>query len=149
MAQKFYPFYNVSQAVGKGCPNLPDDVMLVQFFIRELAKDATVAPGTRPSAPLTVDGVYTPNLGEWILWVQKASNAKAAGTTLADGRVDPARGMANDPKFLKSSISHTQYTIVTLNASYRFRFKKSHDALEDDPNVPLLLKQKFAADDYV
>ena len=149
MAQKFYPFYNVSQAVGKGCPNLPDDVMLVQFFIRELAKDATVAPGTRPAAPLTVDGVYSPNLGEWIMWIQKASNAKAAGTTLADGRVDPARGMANDPKFLKSSISHTQYTIVTLNASYRFRFKKSHNALEDDPNVPLLLKQKFAADDYV
>ena len=148
MAQKFYPFYNVSQAVGKNCPNLPEDVMLVQFFIREIAKDASVAPGTRPSTPIAVDGTYTPALGEWILWVQNAMNALAPGLSLADGRVDPARGMANDPKFLNSTISLTQYTIVTLNGSYRFRYKKSHDALENDPNLPGLLKAKFAADDY-
>lgn len=149
MAQKFFPFYNVSQAVGQGCPNQTDDVMLVQFFIRELAKDPTVGAGSRPSSPVVVDGVYTPVLGEWILWVQKASNQKSPGSTLVDARVDPARGMANDPKFLKSSISHTQYTIVTLNASYRYRYKKSHDALEADGNVPALLRQKFSGDDYV
>jgi hypothetical protein len=149
MAQKFYPFYNVTQAVGKSCPNLPDDVMLVQFFIRELSKDPSVGTGAKPSSPITVDGLYTPALGEWILWIQKSLNAKSPGSTLADGRVDPARGMANDPKFLKSSISHTQYTIVTLNASYRYRQKSSHDALENDGRVPQLLRQKFASDDYV
>lgn len=149
MAKKFYPFYNVDQAVGKGCPNLPDDVMLVQFFIRELAKDPSVGPGTRPATPITVDGMYTPAVGEWILWIQKSMNAKAPGTSLADGRVDPARGISTSGSFLKSTISHTQYTIVTLNASYRFRFKRSHDSLDDDPNVPGLLRSKFAADDYV
>jgi hypothetical protein len=149
MAMKFYPFYNLDQAVGKNCPNVADDVMLVQFFIRELAKDPQVGPGTRPSAPLAVDGVYTPAVGEWILWVQKSINQKNPGTSLADGRVDPARGLATNGKFLKSTISHTQYTIVTLNASYRYRYKKSHDALENDPNVPGLLRQKFSTGDYV
>ena len=149
MALKYYPFYNVEEAVGPGAINQSDDVMLVQFLLREIAKDPSVAPDTRPSKPITVvDGVYSDSLGEWILWYQNTLNAKAPGGILADGRVDPARGMTNHPKFFKSTISHTQYTIVGLNASYRARFKTSHNALETDDNVPQALRSKFAGQDY-
>lgn len=148
MAQKYYPFYNVSAAVGPGASNATDDVMLVQFFLREIAKDQSVGPQGRPPTPLTVDGVYGPNTAAWIAWFQNSMNAKFAGSTYADGRVDPARGMSNDPKFLKSTISHTQYTIVSLNATYRFRYKASHNALDEDPRVPQPLRQALAAGDY-
>jgi len=31
-------FYNVDAAVGAGCPNRRDDVLLVQYFLREFFK---------------------------------------------------------------------------------------------------------------
>ena len=145
MSRKYFPFYNLDSAVGPHAPNRQADVMLVQFFLRELARDQTVAPQTRPKSPITVDGMYGPSLGQWILWFQNAMNAKRPGGTLADGRVDPARGTYLD----KSSISRTQYTIVGLNASYRSRYKTSHDALENDTRVPPVLRAKFTEDDYV
>jgi hypothetical protein len=145
MSRKYFPFYNLDEAVGPKAPNRQADVMLVQFFLRELAQDQSIAPMTRPKTPIMVDGVYGPVLGQWILWFQNAMNAKFKGNTLADGRVDPARGSYLN----KSSISRTQYTIVSLNSSYRFRYKKSHDALENDSKVPSMLRAKFTEDDYV
>jgi hypothetical protein len=144
MSRKYFPFYNLDEAVGPKAPNRTADVMLVQFFLRELARDPMISPQTRPKTPLNVDGIFGASTAQWILWFQNAMNAKFVGTVHADGRVDPARGTYRQ----KSTISHTQYTIVNLNATYRHRYKSSHNALEDDLKVPHVLRAKFAQDDY-
>jgi hypothetical protein len=110
-------FYNVSMAVGPGCPNMREDVMLVQFLLALLYADPTL---TRPSPDkLKVDGVFGPITEKWILGYQRDAVRHGLAVKV-DGRVDRALG-------LEGSISHTIYTILSLTASvYRrqpFLFK--------------------------
>ena len=47
--------YTIDQAVGAGCPNLRDDVALVQFLIRAAMQDDK-AYQVPAGAPLLIDG---------------------------------------------------------------------------------------------
>ncbi|MBI2480783.1 MAG: hypothetical protein HYV60_19795 [Planctomycetia bacterium] len=100
-------FYNLDAAVGPGCANRRDDVVLVQFFLREAYK---ANPLAFPGGPL-VDINGKPDTATFtaIRCFQKAWGA--IGTQ--DGQVDPATGKAI------ASISKTQYTIVNLNLTFR------------------------------
>jgi hypothetical protein len=144
MAIKWCPFYNVESAVGRYCPNQSQDVMLVQYFMRELGNhpDFTGMPG-RPAKPCPVDGSYSEDTQAWINWFQQLlrSNALSVAT---DGRIDPAR---NPDANSTSTISHTRYTITHLNGSFRKRFHNKHDHLESDSSVPAVLRAKFKKDD--
>ena len=135
MASKLWPVYNVDSSVGRFAANQTDDVMLVQFMLQQVGKGPN-PPLPPPSTPLTPNGIYSPLLDEWIRWYQK-SVAKSGRQVTVDGKVDRARG----------ELHQTSFTIMHLNGSYRKRFRKSHDALEDDPAAPAPLRAKFRADD--
>ena len=137
MAKKYIPCYNVEAPVGKGGTNRPDDVLLVQFFLTEVAK-VPPHPVQPPTTPLSVNGVPTPLLNDWILWFQKS--CKLAGTGfVTDSRIDPAR-MHGD------NIYAGDGTILDLNIAYRRRFRDAHNYLEAYKDCPLPLKIKFAKD---
>ena len=128
MAYKHIPFYNLDQAVGPRAPNQRADVLLVQFFLRELFRQPDLLPD-KPPGDLAVDGVFGPVTAQWISQYQKQLVRKGFGVQ-ADNRVDPAQG---ELAFSKGSISHKRYTIWHMNQSYRKRLQKSHDHLESAP----------------
>lgn len=130
------PFYNVENSVGKWGVNNPEDVMLVQFFLSEVAKVPPL-PLPPPSTPLTVNGIASPTLNEWILWFQNAT--KTAGKVIiVDGKIDPAM-------IYNGSRWGGQGTIVHMNAAYRNRFRAAHNSLETASNCPGPLAAKFAS----
>lgn len=137
MAKKFIPFYNIDNSVGKGGVNVPEDVLLVQFFLSEVAK-AGPHPTPPPTTPLPVNGMASPLLNDWIDWFQKAVKTRGKAIT-NDGKVDPAKMHGQD-------IYQGTGTILHLNISYRKRFRTAHNVLESAPNCPGQLKAKFAQD---
>lgn len=142
MAYKHVPFYNLELAVGPGAPNQRADVMLVQYFLRELyAHPDFIAD--RPAGVMTIDGRFGPVTALWIDQFQKRLKKRGL-SVLNDGRVDPARG---ELLFSKGSISSERYTIWHLNLSYRKRFQRSHDHLESDPRVPTELAATLAVNE--
>lgn len=123
MAYKINPLYNLDQPVGAGQPNRPDDVMLVQFLLTEVAKRSPNWKG-HPS-PLAVDGKYTPALTEWIKSVQ------AQGSRPPDGIVHPQV----NPHW------KIVYTLASLNVAYRKYYGAAkHDGLPSDASVPSALR---------
>lgn len=116
--------YNVSKPVGKACPNLSDDVLLVRFFLRRISQ----APDLNgPFSDMPLVPSYDPQLSEAILWYQKAV-ADSHAPISVDGRVDPA--------------PHGQgiYTIRHLNFSYRKRYPQFGHFIENDPMFPGMLR---------
>jgi hypothetical protein len=105
-------FYNVTNAVGRQCPNVSDDVKLVQYLLIAFYDKALASSNvyTRPSGSLTVDGACGPITLNWIMKFQLDVNKRHPGTVAADNRVDNARN-----KNLQGSISGTIYTIAVLN----------------------------------
>ncbi len=114
------PFYVVDSTVGKGCPNIRQDVLLVQFFLRALMVDAGkekayVPPGEQP---IKVDGVCGAHTIAYIKFFQEENMRRNPGATIhVDGRVDPLLTGSS-----VSSITHSTYTIVRLNSTYKTRF---------------------------
>ena len=132
-------FYNVVHAVGKGCPNMRDDVKLVQYLLIAFYDKALSASSvyTKPKGDLSVTGNCDAVTLNWILKFQLDVNTRYPGTVLADDRVDRVRN-----KNLTGSISGTVYTLAVLN---RFTLKVNPDAylattlvipLENPMNVP-------------
>src|SRR5437667_5721935 len=101
MPYKVNPFYNVQSPVGPYQTNEQADVTLVQYFLVKIASK-TAGIWTPPGTPLALDGIYTPNLGAWILSYQKVVQV------VRDGIVSPQR----NPHWV------TYGTIVSMNASY-------------------------------
>jgi len=107
-------FYNVTHAVGPGCPNMNDDVSFVQLLLMLLYSDPSLTPPD--SRQLSLDGICGPITCAYILGFQKEAVRKGYPLR-TDGRIDPATSGR-----LKGSISHTFYTILSLNASVYKRF---------------------------
>lgn len=103
-------FYNVVHAVGKNCPNMSDDVKLVQYLLKIYYEQAS--PDCRPNGTMTVDGVCGPITRNWILKFQFDCSADYPGEVLVDGRIDRIRNQS-----LYGSISKTIYTLSFLNSS--------------------------------
>lgn len=125
-------FYNVSFAVGPGRtpPNRRDDVLLVQYFLKTIAGTVVVGPGwevwtpPKTARPFLVDGVMGPVTAAWIKSYQNGQR-----WLFKDGVVDRALGVY-------SSISHTPYTILSLNHHFRNVEWEKFKALEDDRDAP-------------
>lgn len=65
MADKEIPFYNVSSAVGPGCPNKRTDVMLVQFFPHQIYSHPTKL--NKPAGPkIAINGSFDGTTAAWI-----------------------------------------------------------------------------------
>ena len=118
--------YTVDQAVGPGCTNQRDDVLLVQFFLKVISEspnNADLKPAGRD--PMVCDGICGPNTNAYIKQFQIGSSARNPTSPLKqDGRVDPVRGGA-----IRGSISHTFYTILDLNV--HFEKTRGAGALKD------------------
>jgi hypothetical protein len=132
-------FYNVIHAVGKQCPNVRDDVKLVQYLLMSFYERALPVSAiyTKPKGDMKVDGICGPVTLNWILKFQLDVNQRHPGTVAADNRVDRVRN-----KDLVGEISGTVYTLAVLN---RFTLKVNPEAwvatpslipLENPANVP-------------
>jgi hypothetical protein len=126
-------YYNLHAAVGPDCPNRKDDVMLVQFLLKQHYS----SPQHRAYAPageMVVDGIWGPITSRWLVAFQ-LSKRNAGWLVLVDGRADPARGP-------KSSISHTAYIIRILSiqwwsdlAALKLNIDR-YNHLEVEPDAP-------------
>src|SRR5262245_22639083 len=107
-------FYNVDAAVGPGAPNRRDDVLLVQYMLRENFKILnTFGRDPFPGGSVAVDGAAGPQTFAAILHYQ--NTLKKGGSSIAtDGRVDPPVGDKT-----VGSTSNTQYTILFLNLGFK------------------------------
>lgn len=118
-------YLNVSEAVGTGCPNRPDDVALVQSFLNSLA-NLPESPVQR--FPLPIDGLFHEGLARGVGFfqslVRRVLRRRRSGETIrVDGLVLPARGVYVEGLRL--------YTIVALNKAYAHYYW--HDYLQKDP----------------
>ncbi len=128
-------FYNVVHAVGANCPNQRDDVMMVQYMLRNqyVGEKAVL----KPSGEMKVDGICGPITINWILTYQKQLRM-GGNSVLIDGRVDRIR---NTSTFM-GSISKTRYTLYSLNYTLWETNNKAymelpmHVPLSNPANVP-------------
>jgi len=103
-------FFNVVHAVGKQCPNMRDDVKLVQhLLIAFYAKSEAELGWKKPPGELTVTGNCGTTTMNWIQHFQMDIR-KGLGKGTLDGRVDRVRN-----KNLVGAISGTTYTLAFLN----------------------------------
>lgn len=126
-------YYTVDQAVGQGCPNRRDDVLLIQFFLRVALEDGGDSPGYRPpgQGPISIDGVCGSQTIAYIKFMQEEGKRRNPGHNVAaDCRIDPIRSGQT-----QSSLGFT-YGIVGLNVLYAKRRGPTHDSIKRDPLFP-------------
>lgn len=122
-------------SVGKGGYNYKrSDVQLVQFFLRQFYKNHpelfVLLPKTKSKSNfIIIDGIYGPQTEAGILLYQK-SVAEKGTPVKVDGLVDVANSVI-------SSISKTTYTIILLNANFRYfgEGKEHIRNLENHPDI--------------
>ncbi len=137
-SEKNADFYNVNQAVGLGCPNWSEDVMLVQFFLQRIYMDNEWKPRT-PKGTMKVDGLCGPVTRNWITKFQ--IDARNDGSNIrVDGIVDKAGNAASNQT---SSISNTLYSIRSMNNFLRQTQRPLYSTLPFNQEVPPLLRLAF------
>lgn len=127
-------------AVGAGCRNQRDDVLLVQFFLRALGPrtvlgtNETFQPQNGP--PLAIDGVCGRRT---IAAIKAVGDPKNLGFLAQDGVVHP---LEQGAKFGRRS-GHV-LTIIRLNTEYSFQFGLDrHKRIDMDPLFPRELFDKL------
>lgn len=126
-------FYNLTQAVGYGCPNMTEDVKVVQYFLQRMY----TLPGLKEKKPwgtMTVDGKVGPITRAWIIRTQMIGRNEGTNL-LIDGIVDKA-GNETNPSNWESSISHTNYLIRLINNTLRRKDTAHYKTLPTNPEVP-------------
>lgn len=118
-------YLSVSEPVGTGCPNRPDDVALVQIFLKSLGN---LLESPVRSSSLAIDGVFDVTLarGIWLFQslVRRILRRRQNGETiLVDALILPAQGVYVEGLRL--------YTIVALNKAYAHYYW--YDYLEKYP----------------
>lgn len=107
--QQLSTFYNLVHAVGDNCPNVPNDVKLVQYLLKSLF---VKIPNHESSQDIQVDGVCNSVTRNWILKFQIEASYSHPGKILIDNRIDRIR-----EKNFVGSLSQTTYSLFVLNAS--------------------------------
>jgi len=130
-------YWNISAAVGWGCPNRQTDVMLVQYLLhRGLG-------GARPTEkPISMDGIFGPQTYKFIKYFQKEVTF-----TTTDGRVDAAGGTRD-----VSTKTKTDYTIHWLNVYLKEYKPVFYNDITIDNQLPTVLCNellRIVVDDYV
>jgi hypothetical protein len=129
-------FYNVFAAVGYGCPNMEEDVKVVQFFLKRLYGIENMKKN-KPWGEMTIDGKVGPITRAWIMRTQMISQ-----NVLVEGIVDKA-GNENNPSNWETSISHTKYVIRMLNNHLRKHDTAVYKTLSTNPIVPADMRLIF------
>lgn len=128
-------FYNLTKSVGKSKPGSQLDVLLVQFFLKEVAGQ----PGSSfkpPSSKLDLTGVTDQNLIDWISAYQKSKPQ-----LYSDGIVDPVP----DRNLTASTPVHNKtYTIFELNLDFELKQPQHFHKIWEHPRCPPALGQALA-----
>jgi hypothetical protein len=138
-------FYGIDQAVGVRGANRGDDVMLVQFFLRALARvdDPVTKESYFPKgqAMIEVDGLYGPRTAAFINHFEDVLSRASTGDfkMWQDGVIDPK------PQGRNVGPLHGRfYAIIRLNAAYASSFGiDRHSAIDKDLDFPAALRPKF------
>ncbi|MGD9564247.1 MAG: hypothetical protein AB7F88_18965 [Pyrinomonadaceae bacterium] len=101
-------FYNVVHAVGKQCPNYPDDVKLVQYLLKAFYEGDV--SWRKPPGEMLVTGECGTTTMNWIIHFQRDVARAHPGKIALDNRVDRIRN-----KNFKGSITNTVYALGCLN----------------------------------
>lgn len=136
--------YTIDLAVGNGCPNRRDDVLLVQFFLKVVSEGPQKSEFTPAGrGPMQTDGVWGPvsqaYLNQFIAVPAKLNSQNPGAPLTQDGRVDPVVGGRTT-----GSLTGNVYTILALNTSYKN--VRSVFALQDittDPVFPQELRRSL------
>jgi len=105
-------FYNVDAAVGKNAPNRKDDVMLVQYLLKNATTLGFPQVFKWNLLNYPIAGLWDKNW-QGLLSAYIDAEAGIGNKMVADGRVDPAlTGRITGP------VHHRQYVIVVLNLKY-------------------------------
>jgi hypothetical protein len=126
------------QAVGNGCPNRRDDVLLVQFFLKVLSEGQSQRNLTPDGfGPINIDGLWGPTSQAYLNFFLEVNSAANPGSPLTqDGRVDPVVS----GRFFGSRSGHV-YTIIALNSLYQtVRGPNSLQNITTDPLFPQELR---------
>lgn len=123
--------YNVDMAVGRNAPNVRDDVLLVQYFLKRIYEKPVYETGsvTPQQGKMVLDGICGPTTLSWIGHFQLDMHAFGYNCVV-DQRVDRARGTAY------SSISQTVYTILVLNNAFMRHYPEIFADMANHPDVP-------------
>ena len=136
-------FFVIDQPVGRGLPNVREDVLLVQFFLRIASETVGKFAGFIPpgESSIAIDGIYGQHTQNFITFYQQEVNRRVGRKVLeADGRIDPIR-----PGQKISSVTHTFYTILDLNVAFRSR-RGDATRIETDSLFPSALRASFFID---
>lgn len=132
--------YCVDQAVGNGCPNKREDVLLVQHLLRVAWRDAPNSKGFRPpedAKPLEADGIFGPTTQRFIKHFQEEAKRRGANVS-QDRRVDPVLSGSSS-----ASISKSFYTILAMNSARNSRQTGNQADIAKDPGFPSELTKWF------
>lgn len=125
-------FYNVVFTVGDSCLNMPDDVKLVQYMLKnyyETAPPHTIRPAGRK---IEVNGIFDGQTDYAISWYQLEIAARGGDEAImVDGRVDRILNKAN----FKGSMSQKHYTLFWLNRNLKNQNPTAFAALPSE--VPM------------
>jgi hypothetical protein len=135
-------FCNIHFAVGRGCTNRRDDVLLVQYLLRTIyssyvpAKTVAALP---PGEPLAVTGHAGESTFKYILHFQQSiKGVGGPGTVATDGRVDRAHGFVG-------VVTGCRYTIIHLNDYYSLARPALNRHLWIAPDCPVELQRSLLA----
>lgn len=131
-------FWNISDAVGWGCPNRQLDVMLVQYLLHK----ALSAYGRPTKNGISMDGIFGPQTSKWI----KKFQADTTWTGI-DGKVDAVGGSRS-----LSTKTKKMYTIHWLNFVLMDNDSTVYQDITIDPSLPAELcseLSKIVVDDVV
>ena len=129
-------FYNLDRSVGKGKPNLLLDVLLVQFFLKEVAAQSGNSIKA-PADPLAVTGVVDQTTIAWILAYQKSKS-----WLYPDGIVDPVpeRNLT-----AQTPVHKKGYTIFELNLDFEQKQPMNFHKIWEHPRCPTPLGEAFSS----
>jgi hypothetical protein len=120
--------YNVVHAVGKNCPNLRDDVKLVQYLL--IAYYDVQPRHMRPPGEMAVTGFCGYVTMSYIHRFQADQNKVQQRMVARDGRIDRVRGGHRTGTILGQY--YTYYSLIVLN---RLVLRDNTDAFERLPTV--------------
>jgi hypothetical protein len=125
-------FYNLTKPVGKSKPSLPLDVLLVKFFLKEIAAQGGAAMNP-PNAPLDLTGTVDQNTVNWISAYQKSKFQ-----LYADGIVDPVpeRNLT-----AATPVHNKVFTIFELNFDFELHQPEHFHKIWEHPRCPPALGQ--------
>lgn len=119
-------FYNAVFSVGKNCPNMSNDVKLIQYMLKnyyESAPPQTIRPAGRK---IEVNGIYDSPTDYAIVWYQnEIATLGGNEAIMVDGRVDRIFNKFN----FKGSISQKHYTLYWLNQNLKHQNPAAFAAL--------------------